>query len=115
MDCSDASPTAQRVRNTLHFCAPGISADTSSRSPLPGLITWIVPCYTAGKNAEGVGENCLTHGIFAVIPFVNIYCGAVIRGKIREMKGIDVSLNATQTANNQHGWNGHVELLEILQ
>jgi len=49
-----------------------------------------VPCYTAGKNAEAVSESCLTHAIYYLIPIVNIYCHATTRGKIREMKGIDV-------------------------
>ena len=56
-----------------------------------GVITFLLPCYTQGKNAEMVGENCLTHGIFAIIPLVNIYCHATTRGKIREKKNIDVS------------------------
>ena len=55
-----------------------------------GLITFLLPCYTQGKNAELVGENCLTHGIFAIIPLLNIYCHATIRGRIREKKNIDV-------------------------
>ena len=67
---------------------------SNSIHPFPGLITYFIPCYTAGKNAEGVGETCLTHGILFFVPFVNIYCGAVIRGKIREKKGIDVSCTA---------------------
>ena len=53
------------------------------------LITFIAPCYTQGKNAEAIGESCLTHGIFALIPLLNIYCHATNRGKIREKKNID--------------------------
>ena len=56
----------------------------------PGLITFFFPCYTAGKNAEGVGEDCIKHGVFTVIPLLGIYCAAVIRGKIRDKKGIEV-------------------------
>ena len=55
-----------------------------------GIITYFVPCYTAGKNAEAIGEQCLLHAIFAIIPIVGIYCHAVIRGKIREKKNIEV-------------------------
>ena len=56
-----------------------------------GLVTFIIPCYTQGKNAEAIGESCLTHGIYAIIPLLNIYCHATNRGKIREKKNIDVS------------------------
>ena len=56
-----------------------------------GIITYVIPCYTAGKNAEAVGEKCLMHGIYSVIPLLGIYCHAVIRGKIREEKSIEVT------------------------
>ena len=52
------------------------------------LITYFVPCYIAGKNAEAVDEDCLKHGIFSVIPIVNIVCGMKIRRVIRERKNI---------------------------
>ena len=52
------------------------------------LITYIVPCYTAGKNAEAVGEDCVKYGIFSVLPIANFVCGAKIRRLIREQKGI---------------------------
>lgn len=55
-----------------------------------GIITYFVPCYTAGKNAEGIGEGCLVHGVYSVIPILGIYCHALIRGKIREQKNIEV-------------------------
>lgn len=57
----------------------------------PGIITYIVPCYTAGKNAEAVEESCLKYGIYSLIPLANIYCHATVRGKIREKKNIEVS------------------------
>ncbi|XP_065910160.1 uncharacterized protein [Dysidea avara] len=53
------------------------------------LITWIIPCYTAGKNAESVGESCLAHGVYTLLPLIGWYCHATVRGKIREKKGID--------------------------
>ena len=56
-----------------------------------GIITYFVPCYTAGKNAEAIGEGCLVHGVYSVIPILGIYCHALIRGKIREQKNIEVS------------------------
>lgn len=49
-----------------------------------------MPCYTAGKNAEAVGEDFLPHVVYAFIPCLNIWCHATVRGKIREKKGIEV-------------------------
>lgn len=54
------------------------------------LITYFVPCYTAGKNAEAMGENCLLYGIAGitcVLPFTN----GMIRQKVREKYGIEGS------------------------
>ena len=53
--------------------------------------TYIAPCYTAGKNAEAVGENCLLCGLALLVPIANIFFPAQIRQKIREQKGIDGS------------------------
>lgn len=52
------------------------------------IITYVAPCYIAGKNAEAVGEDCLMCGAVTFVPFANIFFGAKIRGKIREEKGI---------------------------
>lgn len=62
------------------------------------LITYIAPCYTAGKNAEAVGDSCIMVGaLYAIFPIVGIYFVAKVREKIREQKGIDVSsYKATQ-------------------
>lgn len=57
---------------------------------LTGIITILLPCYTAGKNAEAVGQNCMAHAIYTIIPIVNIYFSATTRGKIRELKSIEV-------------------------
>ena len=56
-----------------------------------GVITYIVPCYTAGKNAEAIGEGCVVHGIYSLVPILGLYCHALIRGKIREQKRIEVN------------------------
>ena len=56
-----------------------------------GLVTFLVPCYTNGRNAEATGESCVMHAIYFLIPFVGFYCHATTRGKIREKKNIDVS------------------------
>ena len=53
------------------------------------VITYFVPCYTAGKNAETVGENCLLCGLVLLVPLANIFFPATIRQKIREQKGIE--------------------------
>ncbi|XP_069111695.1 uncharacterized protein [Argopecten irradians] len=54
------------------------------------LITYIAPCYTAGKNAEAVGDSCIMVGaLWYLFPAAGVYLCAVVRGKIREQKGID--------------------------
>ena len=52
------------------------------------IITWLVPCYTAGKNAEAVGESCLLFCLAQLINPVDIIARAFIRKKVRESKGI---------------------------
>jgi hypothetical protein len=37
-----------------------------------------------------VGESFLPHLLFALVPILNVWCHATIRGKIREKKGIEV-------------------------
>ena len=56
-----------------------------------GLITFFVPCYTAGKNAEMVGESCIIHCLLSFVPILNVWCHANVRGKVRDQKKIDVS------------------------
>jgi len=53
------------------------------------VITYFVPCYTEGKIAEKVGESCIVHGLLVCVPIANIICGAMIREKVRQNKGID--------------------------
>merc|ERR1711976_631534 len=55
------------------------------------VITYFVPCYTAGKVAEQVGEDCLICGLIQLVPIADIIFGAKIRQKVREQKGIDGS------------------------
>ncbi|XP_064389115.1 uncharacterized protein LOC135337132 [Halichondria panicea] len=55
------------------------------------IITLFVPCYTFGKNAEQLGENCVMYGLSWMVPILNIWCRTQIRGKIREQQGIDGS------------------------
>ena len=52
-------------------------------------MTYFCPCYTAGKNAEAVGESCVLCGLATFVPLVDLFSIAQIRSKIREQKGID--------------------------
>ncbi|PAA46916.1 hypothetical protein BOX15_Mlig033169g1 [Macrostomum lignano] len=54
------------------------------------VITYFVPCYTFGKNAEAVGQSCVLCGLGMFFGFA-ICLGPFIRGKIREKQGIDGS------------------------
>lgn len=53
------------------------------------IVTYFLPCYTAGKNAEAMGENCLLFGL-AELCGVGFITSAIIRQKIREKYGIEV-------------------------
>lgn len=57
---------------------------------LTGIISTFVPCYTLGKNAEAVSENCLLCGLSYFIWPLGIFAHVTIRGKIRDQKGIEV-------------------------
>lgn len=54
-----------------------------------GIITFFVPCYTFGKNAEQLGESCIMYALSQLVPLLNIWCAVSVRGKIREQKGIE--------------------------
>ena len=56
------------------------------------LITYVAPCYTAGKNAEAVGDSCIMVAVlYWLVNPAGVYFAAKTRQKIREQKGIDVS------------------------
>ncbi|XP_041365523.1 protein PLANT CADMIUM RESISTANCE 3-like [Gigantopelta aegis] len=55
------------------------------------IITYFVPCLTAGKNAEAVGESCCVYGCLSILGPVGMWSRSKIRGKIRESKGIEGS------------------------
>jgi len=55
------------------------------------IITYFVPCYTFGKNAEAVGDSCCLCGLMFFIPIVNIVSLMSVRGKVREAHNIDGS------------------------
>ena len=73
----------------LHIFASFCSSQCSFF--VAGIITWFVPCYTFGKNAEQLGENCVMYGLSYFVPILNFWCRTQIRGKIREQKGIEGS------------------------
>ncbi|PVD38996.1 hypothetical protein C0Q70_01621 [Pomacea canaliculata] len=52
------------------------------------IISYFIPCYQFGKNAEAVGESCFGCGLAYICPIANIIAAIKIRGKIREQKGI---------------------------
>lgn len=54
------------------------------------IVTYFVPCLTAGKNAEAVGESCFLYGCLSTLGPIGIWSRAKIRGMIREQKGIEV-------------------------
>ena len=53
------------------------------------LLTFCVPCYTIGKNAEYLGEDCLLIGLLAALglPF-----GPVVRWRLRQQKDLEGSM-----------------------
>ncbi len=56
------------------------------------IITYFAPCYTQGKVAESVGENCLLCGLALCVPILDIYAICSIRQKVRETKNIEGGL-----------------------
>ena len=54
-----------------------------------GLLSFFCPCIQFGRNAEALGESCVTYALSQFVPILNIYCKTVVRGRIREQKGIE--------------------------
>jgi len=52
------------------------------------IITYFLPCYTAGKIAHKVGDSCILHGLFFFVPCLNCICITKERRKVRHLKGI---------------------------
>ncbi|XP_052806286.1 uncharacterized protein LOC128237134 isoform X1 [Mya arenaria] len=55
------------------------------------IMTYFLPCVTAGKNAEAVGKGCCLWGFLSILGPIGIYTRAQVRQLIREQKGIDGS------------------------
>ena len=51
------------------------------------IVTYFLPCYTAGKNAEAVGSSCLLCGLVLFIPIADVIFPATIRQKNSRAKG----------------------------
>jgi len=53
------------------------------------ILTYCVPCYVVGKNAEALGEECLLHGLLACI---GLNFSPVIRWRTRQERNIKGSM-----------------------
>ena len=84
MDCLVALMTVQCVSHSHDLVDHYASIIT-------GLLTYFVPCYVVGKNAEAVDGSCILHCLAFYIPLLNWYCIANVRSKIRDRHGIEVS------------------------
>lgn len=47
------------------------------------VVTFIVPCYTVGRNAQHFGEDCVLWGLLTCVGF---YPGMVLRWRLRQEK-----------------------------
>lgn len=55
------------------------------------ILTFFLPCITAGKNAEKNGNNCFLCGFLSICSIIGIITRTQIRGLTREQKGIEGS------------------------
>jgi len=53
------------------------------------ILTFCLPCYTVGKNAEGVGEDCMIWGLLACI---GLNASAVTRWRLRQDRDLKGSM-----------------------
>lgn len=80
MEFLDALETSQFV---------GLNFRSFTLLHISGLCSFCLPCVQFGRNAEAVGENCMMYGLSQLVPLLDLYCRTMIRGKIREQKGIE--------------------------
>src|SRR6218665_1962319 len=52
------------------------------------IVTYLVPCYAAGKVAEAVGHSCPMYGLGFCVPILNVILGIAVRQQIRERQSI---------------------------
>ncbi|XP_033123722.1 protein PLANT CADMIUM RESISTANCE 3-like [Anneissia japonica] len=55
------------------------------------VFTYFLPCYTQGKLAESLEDDCLLCGLALMVPLVNIFARMITRQNVRENKGIEGS------------------------
>lgn len=55
------------------------------------IITYFVPCYTFGKNAEAMGDSCVCCALTYMFPIVHLVAAVSIRGRVRQEKSIEGS------------------------
>nr|XP_022305818.1 protein PLANT CADMIUM RESISTANCE 3-like isoform X2 [Crassostrea virginica] len=56
------------------------------------IVTWFLPCVTAGRNSEIMGDNCLVCGaLYCIASPIGVYYQALNRQKIREQRSIEGS------------------------
>jgi len=55
------------------------------------LVSYFIPCYQFGKNAEALGHSCFLCGFASLLGLPLVICGAIHRKELREQKGIDGS------------------------
>lgn len=56
------------------------------------IVTYLAPCYTAGKVAEVVGHSCPMYGLGFCVPILNIILGITVRRQVRERQSIEGTL-----------------------
>ncbi|XP_063412110.1 uncharacterized protein LOC134694931 isoform X3 [Mytilus trossulus] len=54
--------------------------------------TYLVPCYTFGKNAQLMDKNCLLYGLLCAIPPLNVVLAVYLRRQIRIQYNISGSV-----------------------
>ncbi|XP_075263129.1 uncharacterized protein LOC142354660 [Convolutriloba macropyga] len=56
------------------------------------VCVYFIPCYVQGKVADAVGESCLIWTILFFVPVVDCIAAIILRGKVRDQKGIEGGL-----------------------
>jgi Cys-rich protein (TIGR01571 family) len=56
------------------------------------IVTYFVPCYTAGMVASKVGDSCIFHSLIFFVPGLGCFCGALERDKLRDQRNIEGSM-----------------------
>ncbi len=55
------------------------------------IITYFVPCLTAGQVAEATGKSCVVYAILSMLGCIGVYFMAKVRQDLREANSIEVS------------------------